>query len=314
MITLVGDIGGTRIKLGVVRDHEVMASSVIEARSQQGLSAQLPRIAERWRQMCEELGIALTDCQALGMAFPSLVDGTRVLAAYGKYDDAPKLDLAQWARQEFGLPLVLDNDARLALLGEWRVGAGRGSEDLALLMLGTGLGTAAVIQGQLLRGKHAQAGVLGGHTTVRAGGRACTCGNHGCAESEASAGVLTQLARSRPDFNASPLTRLPLIQYEDIFRLAAEGDPCASALRAHSLQIWSATLVNLIHAYDPERLIVGGGIMAGHAHFFSDLEQLVRANAHTPWGQVQIVAAQLGDRAALHGLSVLALEKVAGHP
>ena len=80
---------------------------------------------------------------------------------------------------------------------------------------------------------------------------------------------------------------------------ASSGDAAAKLLLAHSLQVWGALAVSLIHAYDPERLILGGGIMAGADVILPAIQQYVGAHAHTPWGKVQVVASQLGDDAAL---------------
>jgi glucokinase len=84
-----------------------------------------------------------------------------------------------------------------------------------------------------------------------------------------------------------------------VFRLAAAGDPCAAALRDHSLLVWSSLAVNLIHAYDPEVLILGGGIMASGDVILPAVRDYVARYAHTPWGKVRVVASELGDTAAL---------------
>ncbi len=302
MVALAADIGGTRIKLGIVRDQCVLAQRSLEARSGEGLEPQLPRIAATFASLCGVAGLRFSECDALGVAFPSIIaDDGRVLTSYGKYCDAPGLDLHGWAREEFGLNLVMDNDARVAQLGEWRAGAGRGCDDFVMLTLGTGLGTSALIGGRLLRGKHGQGGVLGGHITVRRDGAPCVCGNQGCAEVEASTAVLPKLARQHKDFERSALRELDVIDYAAVFKLAREQDACAVALREESLEVWSALLVTLIHAYDPERIVVGGGIVAGAPECIPELQARVHANAHTPWGLIDIVPAQLGDTAALIG-------------
>ena len=146
-----------------------------------------------------------------------------------------------------------------------------------------------------------QAGVLGGHFSVRQGGWLCTCGNHGCAEAEASTFVLPGVAAEHPEFARSVLRQAPLIDYVTVLRLARAGDGCTIALRAQAIEVWTTVIVNLIHAYDPERVIIGGGIMAGDAEFFPELERGVSADAHTPWGKVQLMRGQLGDAAALYG-------------
>src|ERR1019366_9751574 len=97
------------------------------------------------------------------------------------------------------------------LVGEWKHGAGRSSDNVVMITLGTGIGTAAIIEGKLLRGAHGQAGVLGGHSTVCYGGRACSCGNVGCAEAEASTAFLAEIARTDADFTASQLAHEPVL-------------------------------------------------------------------------------------------------------
>jgi glucokinase len=254
-----------------------------------------------WLRLLGELQLAPTDCAGIAVAFPSLIDPSsgRVLAEYGKFADAPQLDLRAWARAEFGLPLAIENDARMALIGEWRAGAGRGVDNLVMITLGTGLGTSAVIEGRVLRGVHGQAGVLGGHLTVRHGGRPCSCGNIGCAEAEASTAFLQQLAENSANWKTSSLRSVAPLDYAQVFAHAAAGDACALALRDHSIRIWSTLAVNLIHAYDPEIVILGGGIMASGEVILPAIAEYVGHHAHTPWGRVRVVASALGDQAAL---------------
>ena len=303
MLTFVADTGGTRIKLALMRDGRILGRESFAARSDDGLAPQLPRIAQGLDSLCAAAQANRDECTAFAMAFPSLIDSRtgRVLAAYGKYADAPQLDLPQWSRKTLRLPLIIENDARMALLGEWQAGAGRGCDDLVMVTLGTGIGTAALIEGSVVRGRHGQAGVLGGHLTVQQDGRQCTCGNRGCAEAEASTSVLPTLAAQSREYSASPLRHSPVVDYASVFRLAREGDACAVSLKTRAIDIWSSLIVNLIHAYDPERVIVGGGVMAGEEEFFSELGRLVLARAHTPWGRVAIVRSELGDAAALFG-------------
>jgi glucokinase len=156
-----------------------------------------------------------------------------------------------------------------------------------------------IIQGRLLRGAHGQAGVLGGHGTVRYGGRPCSCGNVGCAEAEASTAFLMHVAHGLPEWSQSALRNQTVLNYATVFQLAARGDACALKLREHSLTVWAALAVNLIHAYDPEILVLGGGIMASAGVVLPAITDYVRRHAHTPWGKVQLVASQLSDTAAL---------------
>ncbi|MGO8696749.1 MAG: ROK family protein [Limisphaerales bacterium] len=301
-MTVLGcDMGATRLKLGLVREGQVLAHDVLPSRSEMALADRLPELESALRRLCSAGGIALADCRGVSMSVPSLVDAAtgRLLSHYGRFRDMPSLDLRGWASARLGLPLALENDARMASIGEWRYGAGRGCDNLVMITLGTGLGTSAVMEGKVVRGAHGQAGCLGGHLTVRYGGRACGCGNVGCAEAEASTGFLPELARSRPDYSASALAKEPVLDFAAIFRQAAAGDPCAKSIREQSLLVWSSLAVSLIHAYDPELVIFGGGIMASADVILPAVREYVRRHAHTPWGKVRVEASELGDSAAL---------------
>lgn len=301
MNVLACDLGGTRMKIGIVRDGRMLAQAIEPARSHLGLAPQLPVLKAAWLRLLGEVKLELADCAGVAVAFPSLVDAAtgRILAEYGKYSDAMSLDLRAWARAELGLALAIENDARMALIGEWRAGVARGCDNFVMMTLGTGVGTGAVIEGRVLRGRHGQAGVLGGHLTVRYGGRRCSCGNIGCAEAEASTAFLRQQAEVSPGWEHSPLRTYATLDYAQVFQHAAAGDVCATALRDHSLHVWGALAVNLIHAYDPEMVVLGGGIMASRDAITPVLSDYVSRHAHTLWGKVGIVSSTLGDTAAL---------------
>jgi len=301
MITLAADFGGRRIKLGVIRDGVVRAERVIAAQSDQPLVTRLAEVADELKSLCSEQGISRSDCSGLAFAYPSIIDtpNARILDHFGKFGDAAAFDLRRWAQESFGLPFAIDNDARLALIGEWQYGAGRGCDNVAIVTLGTGLGTSAVIEGKILRGAHGQAGILGGHTTINCRGQTCVCGNIGCAETEASTWKLQELAASFPEFASSAVAKETLIDYAAIFRLAAHGDPCALALREHSLKVWAVAVLNLIHCYDPEKVILAGGIMRSASVIVPAIQEWVQRHAHTPWGKVQVVPSTLNDHAAL---------------
>ena len=301
MISLAADFGGTRIKLGIVRDGVVVAQSVIPAESDRHLTERLEAVAVGFEELSIEAEIALAECDGVGFSYPSIIDrrNARILDHFGKFGDASAIDLRRWAEQRLQLSLAIDNDARMALIGEWRYGAGRGSDNCAIITLGTGIGVSAVIEGQVFRGVNGQAGILGGHTTLQTGGGACGCGNVGCAELLASTSVIARLAREHSQFAGSALAKVDVIDYAAIFRCASVGDACAIALRDRSLETWAALAVNLIHVFDPELIIFGGGIMGSADEILSFVRDYVSRHAHTPWGRVKVVASELGDRAAL---------------
>lgn len=299
MSILAVDMGGTVIKIGRVEHGSIQARESLPAHSERGAAQALSRTAEVLRQMRG------THCAGIGFAFPTLVDVriNRVMGEMiGKHEGVSNIDFAEWARAEFGLPIKVENDAHAAILGEWRYGAGRGCDDLVMMTLGTGIGTSVIIGGRPLRGKHAQAGNLGSHMILDPHGFPCVCGAQGCGEAQQTRTAINELARRDPDFNSSALSGLGEIDYAALFRLAS-SDPLAQRLLTRSLDIWGTMAASLVHQFDPEQIVMGGGIMRSADVILPHVQRWLD-RACTPWGRVQAKAGELGDDAALFGMAV----------
>ena len=311
MKTLAIDLGGTHATCAIVEDRSILASEVVATDGTAGLRPSLPEIVRAFHRLLKHTGVNTADCLGLAFSFCALVDSrtSKILSTNQKYDDAQGFDFTEWAKSEFGLLLRLENDARMALLGERYAGAGRGFDDIVMTTLGTGIGGAAMIGGKLLRGKHAQAGCLGGHIPVRFGGRQCTCGAIGCAEAEASGWSLPLIAAEWPGFAESRLAQEKTVNFEALFRLAAANDPVAVALRDRCLQVWATATVGLIHAYDPEIIIFGGGVMKSADVILPYIQSYVEKHAWTPWGKVKVLAAEVGNNAGILGAIPLLSEQ-----
>ncbi|WP_261510795.1 ROK family protein [Chryseobacterium paludis] len=301
------DMGGTRIKIGIVYNNSLLASSSIDANSNNGLRSRLPYIQETVEKLLLQERLSLTGIAGLGIASPGIVDNhqKKILSIDKKFGDAPEINLEEWCLQAFDLPFFIENDARAALLGEWKYGKAQDYDNIVLMTLGTGIGSAAIMEGQLLRGKHFTAGILGGHSVINYKGGLCNCGNKGCVETEASTWNLATIINSDKNFAESRLASIPEVDYELIFGLAEEGDKTALQIRDQSLQAWSACAINLIHAYDPEALILSGGIMASGSQIIPYIRKQVEAHTWTPWGTVKIETAEFPQTAALLGMAHL---------
>jgi glucokinase len=306
------DLGGTHATLAIVDDATLVVSESISTDRGKGLQPLLPVFAQSLHRLLSQTGIAPGDCVGLAFGFAGLVNARtgRVLSTNEKYDDALSIDLPAWSRASFGLPFRIENDARMALLGECYAGAARGISDAVMITLGTGIGGAAMIEGKLLRGKHMQAGCLGGHIPVLFTGRRCTCGNIGCAEAEASGWSLPLLAKEWPGFAQSALAQNKEVGFKELFYEAARGDAVALSIRERCLHVWSADAVGLVHMYDPEVIMIGGGVMASASVILPYMQDYVAKYAWTPWGKVKVRAAELGNNAGLLGAIPLLTEKI----
>ncbi len=302
------DLGGTRIKFGLVEHGELLASANVAVPSSDSFAAVLPVIESQIAQMMQETGSKTLE--GIGMAFPTIVDSDRMrlLYKYVKYNDANDLDLTAWAKEKWGVPLVMENDARAALVGEWQYGAGKGIDNLIMVTIGTGIGSAALVNGRLLKGSHYLAGNLGGHQNIRFDGVTCNCGNVGCLESEASSWALPDILKRDARFTESAFASIERPDFESVFRLAASGEPLGLDIRHRSLEVWSAGILNLVYAYDPERVVIGGGVMHSAAVILPFIQNKMDQAAWLPENAVEVVVAQQPDWAGVLGMGYLALQ------
>ncbi|MGO8720875.1 MAG: ROK family protein [Acidobacteriaceae bacterium] len=297
------DLGGSHVKLAVIEDATILMSREISVDSSAGMLPLLTVFKTIVYDMLAKLGIPVKDCIGLAMGCAAMVDRTvgRVVSTNGKFEDAPGIDLVAWCRTEFGIPFAVENDARMALLGEWYAGAARGVDDVVMITLGTGIGGAAMAGGKLYRTKQVQGGCLGGHIPALFTGRRCTCGGFGCMEAEASGWALPLIAKEWPGFEQSRLATVERIDFRSVFELAREGDPVATAVRDRCLHVWACGTVGLIHAYGPEIVVIGGGVMRSGDVILPYIQEYVRNYSWTPSGTVRILPAALGNDAGLLG-------------
>lgn len=312
MLALSLDMGGTHVGCAVVEDEKVVAGATIDSAGAVSLETLLPEIAETVRRLLQEANADVSSCIGMAIGFPGIIDvrSGRIISTLKKYEDASRLDLESWCRSAFGIGLRMENDARMALLGERYAGSARGSDDIVMMTLGTGIGGAAMMQGRLLRGAHSQGGCLGGHLVVDFRGRQCACGNIGCAEAEAAGWSLPEIIRGTLGFRDSSLFQSETLDFKTLFAEARQGDQIALQVRQRCLEVWSANVVALIHAYDPEVIILGGGVMQSGDQVVSHIRAHVKKHAWTTWGTPEVRPAKLGTDAGLLGAIPLLLEEL----
>ncbi|MDB5025625.1 MAG: Glucokinase [Mucilaginibacter sp.] len=304
------DLGGTRIKIGLVKNSELIASEILPAKSFNGLVPHLSLIDQSIKKMLNNHSIL--SLKGIAMAFPGIVNPKtrKVLSTNEKYDDAIDLDLNKYYQDKWNCSFYMDNDTRMAAVGEWKFGAAIGSDDFVMMTIGTGIGTSAVIGGNLLQGKHFQAGCLGGHFVVNYNGTECTCGNIGCVEAEASSWNLTSLVQKHKNMQQGSVFVKGQIDFESLFSYASRGDLVAEEVKNYCLNIWAAGIITCIHAYDPELVVLGGGILKSADAVVPFIKKRVDKYAWTPWGKVKIKTAELSDFAGVLGVVYCLKNKV----
>ncbi|HEX6285522.1 MAG TPA: ROK family protein [Pyrinomonadaceae bacterium] len=209
--------------------------------------------------------------------------------------------------ERVGWPVVLENDANAAAVGEMWLGAARGCRDVVSVTLGTGVGGGVILDGQLWRGAHGSAGEIG-HTTVDPfSGLKCKCGNIGCLEMFASATAIVRMTRE--NLSRFPQSRLNSdeLTAERVYSAGRDGDELALGVFKRFGTYLGIGLANLINIIDPEIIVIAGGAVNGWKLFADDMhrevnERAVRVTAQ----QVKIAAAECGDNAGLLGAARLA--------
>lgn len=297
------DLGGSHAAIAAVEDKAVLASREISVDATDGLGPLLPRLSEISHELLAHLQLRPSNCAGMAMCIAAMVDveSRRAIATNEKFEDAPGIDLSGWCEKEFGLPFALDNDARMALLGEWYAGAARSAKDVVMITLGTGIGGAVMVDSKPLRTGRVHGGCWGGHIPVLFHGRRCTCGAIGCMEAEASGWALPLVAREWPGFRESRLAAAKKVDFRNLFELAREGDRVSVEIRDRCLRIWASGTAGLIHMYGPERIVFGGGVMRSADEILPYIRKYVGEYAWSPGGVPEIVPAALGNHAALLG-------------
>lgn len=268
------DIGGTRI-----RAARLSASNVIEEFRAVATPPSAASVADTVARLIAE--VDGDGVESIGIGAPGRVDGRS-----GKIFSGGFVDLSTVAFADAkGRPVVIDNDANMALVAEATTGAARGLSSAVLLTIGTGIGGALMDNGNIIHGK-ATAGQLG-HITVDVNGETCLCGRRGCLETTSSGTALRRLtaAGGFPDGTS----------VEDLLSLPA--DAARSVLRNWA-QPLRAGIDSLVAAFDPERVVLGGGLGA------AAVQALEPFPALSPWYQCDVVAAALGDDAGVIGAAI----------
>ena len=311
------DLGGTNLRAAVVTEEgEILGQARTETLAREGPDAVLGRMAGVAREAAERSRLKVEDISACGVGSPGPLNAATGVVLFTPnlpgWDNVP---VAEKMTEALGVTSFLENDANSAGFGEWWLGAGRGSSEMLIYTLGTGVGGCAIIRGRLHRGRDQMAGHLG-HAILVPDGRQCNCGARGCLEQYCSA---TAVAREARETTASgEETGLDDLAPEDItakavFEAAKAGSEYARDLLARTgryLGLGMATMVNVI---DPQVVVVAGGMVAAGEMLLGPCRETVRANSLRPASErVKIVPAELGDDAGIIGAAGLAMRRLDG--
>ncbi|HEX6643880.1 MAG TPA: ROK family protein [Gemmatimonadales bacterium] len=285
------DIGGTSYTVGAVLEDgsRTLALRNAPTRPEDGADGVLARLLATSREVMEAARAADPGAAFIGAGAgaPGPLDtrsGVVLLTPNLGWVDYP---LAARLREGLGIPVVIDNDANCAVLGEWWIGAARGTRNAIGFTIGTGIGGGIIVDGRLYHGASDCAGEIG-HTTIESNGRRCACGNYGCLEAYASGTAIAR--RAVEALEAGAESGMPArvggdfsrITAQLVYQAAEDGDELAREVVHDTAHFLGAGIANLVNIFNPEVVVVCGGVRQAGDLLFAPLRREVARRAFKP--------------------------------
>jgi len=314
------DVGGTNVRAGVITPGgEKLSESRRPARAMEGVDATLEMIVEVIEEAIVTAGIGKDEVMGVGLGVPGRHISEKGFVIYSpNFAEWTNIDFLPPLEKQLGLACFMRNDVKAASLGEYRFGAGCGFSHIVMITLGTGIGGSLIADGKLMLGSGEGFAEVG-HMTVCPDGRQCQCGNHGCWEAMAGRDAIIDRAwRKLQTGVPSALGELAGWELFDITpamiaEAAQAGDPPAREVMDETGMWVGIGVTNLIQLYNPEVVIIGGGISQAGDLLFGPIQRTVAWRARmVPAATAKIVPAALGDDAGIYGGAVLVFMAVEG--
>ena len=310
------DLGGTKILTAVISGSgQMVAKERCLTQADEGPQSVINRLLSALDYILGTKNIDSSQLDSIGIAAAGAIDSERGVVTSSPnlpgWHDIPLRDIV---KERFKVKAFLLNDASAGALGEHRFGAGRGVHNLIYLTVGTGIGGGIIINDRLYIGACGSAGEIG-HMTIDINGPKCRCGNTGCLEALASGTAMAREAKSRINQgDKSSLVEMVAGNVDDITaekvgEAARNGDPLALDVITGAATCLGVGMVNLVNIFNPEMIVVGGGVARLGDLLLDPARQVVRERAfHISVQAVRIVPARLGDEAGVFGAAAFVFD------
>ena len=304
------DLGGTNLRTAILSpDGNILdrhKEATCAADGWEKVVARLIENIKRQRKSAIQQGF---DVAAVGVGAPGVIQADKgIVVKSPNFPDWNNLPLKDQLEKALGTPVFLENDANAAALGEqWR-GAGRGIRSMILLTLGTGVGGGIILDNKIWHGADGMAGEIG-HMTLIPDGRPCTCGNTGCLEMYSSARGIVQSFREALGKSGGVPDQLKQISSEQVYEAAGAGNETAVRVMKDMGRMLGIGIASLINIFNPERIVVGGGVKDAWPLFIgATREEIIKRAFAVPAKRTEIVPSELGDDAGMVGAAAVAFE------
>ena len=295
------DLGGTNIKAALLsRDFHILHKETFPTPASSGKKTVINALVSASKDIIRNHGISVVDILGVGIGVPGPVDFYgQVVHFLPNIPGWKKVALSSIYTSYSGIPCVVDNDAKLMCLAEYRLGAASGSRNAVCLTLGTGVGAGIIIDGRLYRGADNAAGEIG-HMPLNENGPDCPCGGQACLERYVGNNALIRHARSV--FGRE-------VSLEELSSLASSGDGKAKEFWRKTAEQLSVNLVGLTNALNPDVIVIGGGVANAGKVLFDEIKSCIHRRAMSVQGKrVKVFKAKLGNDAGLIGAAIMAVK------
>lgn len=308
------DIGGMSIKIGVVNEKgKIKLSRSIPTESEKGFEYMIKRTADTIIDLCSDINLNSSDLGGIGIGIPGTADSKRGLVTVAANIGWRNVPIVKEMSKYFDVPIIINNDANCAALGEQKFGSGSGYNSVVFITLGTGVGSGIIYEGKLIEGV-GSAGAESGHMVIEIDGEPCNCGRSGCWESYASATALIKQTKRSMENNPTSLMHDIFRKYGKVsgrtaFLAADQGDEAAKDVVKNYIKYISVGLINLGNIIHPEAFIIGGGISHEGENLITPIQRYLDnycygSGLNPP---IKVLQATLGNDAGIVGASALVM-------
>ena len=301
------DLGGTKIYTALVDlEGNIVKEKTVETLAHEGEQAVKERIIDTINYVID--GTDKNLIKSIGIGSPGPLDVKNGVILESANLPFKNFEIVKSIKETYDLPTYLDNDANVATLGEFMFGAGKGTENMIFITASTGIGGGAVLNGKLFRGATGNALEVG-HMTVSTEGPRCGCGNVGCAEALGSGTAIGKRAKEAVLSNVkTSLKNYDNVTSKEVFKEAANGDRVAKKILNTSLTYLGIAVANTITNFDPEKVVVGGGVVNGGDIVIDTIKNVVEERCMAAFVEnCTIEKAVLGGKAGVLGAAALAI-------
>ena len=311
------DFGGTKIFAGVFRSNlELIGTARISTKAYRGAETVLERLARCVKDAVDECDLTLGQVKAVGLGAPGAVDPEKGLVIFAPNLGWENRPLKKEMEKELGIPVFIENDANLQMIGIYEVELESKPRHAVGVFVGTGIGGALIINGELYSGFNHSAGEIG-HMAIDLSGPKCGCGNRGCFEAIASrTGIVRRIQEAVAAGQTTVLTELVGSDLQDLRsrhlrKAIRKGDKFVLKIMEESADYMGIAVGNLINLLSPEVVMLGGGIIeALDETLMPRVIEVAQARALPGTARgIRIQATRLGDNAGIIGGAVLARRK-----